>query len=527
MVKVERQTEDKAQMMRRTPRILHESSFATSVFTSGRGQRRPPGFVASSLDYKSRTAGTTVAHNDVTTKPGRNKKYNDKQQEEYLEREKQYKQRRHYRSGHPTRAQGNFGPPAPAVDSLKDLENMSEEQLYKLFTEDPNFHQTLLEATEKGQQKINASPSSAPVGANKGRRSTGRKPYSKADRNAVKTKKINFKDVEREVPYLQWLFLFILIGTAIYKSFKSSANPISTKAFGGISKNDVVRKQKSKKKRKPVIKASTRKNIAEDNAKLKTPTAEAGTFEKKSSCRKKKKKKKNASVVGSTTISSDIEGKENITECVEENLHEPNLDKNDGSSGKNGSETAKLDNITQIVSDSSPISSNYGETWQIVTKSSKGIRKEKVTMDPKPSKETNDFVQPAAQNVVDDGDSIDRKNKTSGTCSENDVRETDAVARNVKTEENKGITFDDKGKFDIAQTITVTRNDTEGHSMTSNVENSNSSSNDGKQRALTTTENDAALALQLHEEEMNLAKAAIEIREDELWEEVTVKKRKA
>lgn len=510
--------------------MLHESSFASSAFTSSSGQRLPPGFTASSLDFKSRAASKRIANNDVTTKPGINKKDNKRQQEEYLEREKQDKQRRQYRPRHPTRAQGNFGPPPHSIDSLKDLENMSEEEIYKLFTEDPNFHQALLEATEKEKQETITAPTSAPIGAKKGRRSTERKQSSKANQNTRKTKKLSSRDVERDIPYLQWLFLFILIGAAIYKTFKSGGTPIATKAFGGISKKAMRRKQKIKKGKKSETNASTRKNNPEDNANQKISTPDEATVKKKSSSRRKKKKSK-ASTSRSMIISEDSEkGDANHrTENGEENS-ETNLETIDGSSGNHVSEITKSDIIIQVEPDTLPISNDNDETWQKVTKSSKGIRKEKILVDPKPVEEKKGIALPAAQHIKDDGDSVGLKENTSNISPKKHVGETNLIINEDKTE--KKILANENINTDIEQTITAKRketdNSTEKHNMASKVHNSKNANDCGKQKLSSTTDNDAALALKLQAEEMkNLTRAANSNREEEIWEEVTIKKRRA
>lgn len=519
-------------VMRRTPRMFHESSFATSAFTSSRIQKRPPGFAASSLDFESRTNGVLHTDNDVTTKPGRKKKHNSEQQEQQLERAKQDKQRRQYRSRHPTRAQGNFGPPPHAIDSLKDLENLSEEQIYKLFTDDPNFHQKLIDATEKVDHEKKSVPSSAPAGARKGRNSTGRKPsYSPTkNRKTINTKIMHSKDIDREVPYLQWLFVFILIGAVMYKIFKFDGTPISTKAFGGISDKVIRRKIKSKKGRKPGKKITARKNGIEDNAKQKITANDGSVSVKKKSSSRKKKKKTKVSVTGSEILSNSQFGKEtrNASTEMTDEQPKPSLDTTDESSRNILSEKTKLDVSIEIEPDSSPTFNENDGAWQTVTKTSKGIRKGKKIVDMNHVEEKKVFMQPVVQNMKDEGKVVGKNNEATEILDENRNLESLPIPVEEKVVVKNDISSDGTENTDIPQTDTATRNGTEHtvveNNTTSKTKDSDKSNNDAKQKSLTTTENDAALALQLHEEEVKLASGNCKT---EVWEEVTIKKRKA
>jgi hypothetical protein len=537
-------------VMKRTPRMLHESSFATTAFTSSRSQRRAPGFIASSLDFKFSATGATVAPNAVTTKPGRNKKNNDKQQQEQLEREKQYQQQRQYRSGHPTRAQGNFGPPPHSVKSLEDLENMSEEQIYKLFMDDPDLHQEFIKATEKGGYNENTVPSTMPTGAKKARRSA-RKPSnsSKSKRSSTKPKNLKSKDVDREVPYFQWLFLFILICAAMYKIYKACSIPSSTKA----SKKVVGRKQKKKKVEKLGNKISTKTIVVEVKVKPNLPLDDKKGAEKVLSS-KKKRRKKAPKARPTSSASAIVEEKENDPAQMRDQHHELDMDSEDGSSGNHGSQTAKVDLVFQMEAAlaSSPSTNESDEAWQTVTKSSKGGTKSKTTIDPSLIKETNVLDQPIAESMGDwdvvsepkkevvenvGEQSVEQSVKPSAEPPveppvEPSVEEPEFIVKKKKTKKKK--TGNDNSTNEEKKNIVVkpieTMKSEAGHAVEANVivsevKHLEKPDIDSTEKSETTTVDDAALALQLHEKEVNFAMSTGGNPQEEVWEEVTKKKK--
>lgn len=534
-------TESKPLETKRTVRMLHESSFATSAFTSSRSQSRPPGFVSSSLDYKSSATDSTVAP-AVTTKPG-NKKNSNKKQQEQLERERQYQQQRRYRSGHPTRAQGNFGPPPHSVRSLEDLENMTEEQIYKLFMDDPELHQAFIKATEK-EHKGNNAPTSAPVGAQKGRSSSRRKTSSssKSKRSSSNSKKVKHEDAEREFPYFQWSLLLFLILAAFYKFYKSNSIPASTNELGRSSRNRTGKKQK-KKHGGTGKKPSTKKSAVEQTTKPTLHRDGLETVEKKLPLKSRKKKK--PSKVRSTTLSSTItnEEKESIPTRKPDRQNEPDLEFTDASSGNNEPETAKLDLV--IRAESAMATSENDEEWQTVTKSSKGEKKRKTTTDAIFVKEKKVLEQPVAEPIVENEileQPVVEKNISTESGVDNPgeadiefdpVEETNEQPSEVSDADSEKIKKpatlnDEKEITDVAQPETPAENDAvqavnkkREASETKNIEKP---SIDSKVESVTTIEDDAALALQIHEEEVSLVRTANP--QEEAWEEVTVKKKK-
>jgi hypothetical protein len=526
--------------------------------------------MSSSLDFKPGAAGAANAANVVTTKPGRSKK-NSNQQQEDLEREKQYQQRR--RSGHPTRAKGNFGPPPHSVKSLEDLENMTEEQIYKLFMEDPELHKEFIKAAGKGNQKVNDAPSSAPVGARNGRRSEGRKPSqsSRSKRRSTNTKTLRPDDLEREVPYFQWLFLLFLIGAAIYKIRKSYIISYETKESSGISKKAIGRRQKKKKKGGKLEKQTfTTKIILEDKVKPNPPREEIEAAEKRSSPRRKRKKK--SPKMKSTTLSDATTGKEEEVQAQNQHQeHEKDLESTDVSSENNDPETAKLDLAAQFESDMSfsPTIDESDETWQTVTKSSKGERKinsfiapnveEKNVLDhpvvgntgdsdviSEPEKGTiedccqeqkkeSESKEEEKQNEIkeerntssNDEEEITNRNEENQLKNASSNAEKEITKQNEKKEEKSAISNNEKEISNTTQPITSKAgNITEGKKIVPESNHIEKPHTVSKEESSTSTEDDALLALKLHQEEVNLARAANSNPQEEAWEEVTTKKKK-
>ena len=529
--------------MERTARMLHESSFATSAFTSSRSQSRPPGFIASSLDYKS-----SATDPGITTKPGRDKKTNSKkQQQEQAERERQYQQQRQYRSGHPTRAQGNFGPPPHSVRSLEDLENMTEEQIYKLFMDDPELHQAFIKATAK-EQKGNTVPTSAPVGAQNAHSSSRRKTSSsKSKRSSASTKSLKQEDAEREVPYFQWFFLLFLLCAALYKVRKAFSSPTSTKEL----KNRTGKKQK-KKHGGTGKKSSTKKLNVQDKPKTNLHREEPKIVEKNplpSPPRKKKRKKPPKTRLTTPSSSNSNEETESMPTQKQERQNEPNLESTDASPGNTELEITKIDPVVQAESDmaSALATSANDDEWQTVTKSSKGDNKPKATQRKKPIVEKKILEASVAEKKISEEPAAEKK-ILEEPVADNDV-ESDIVVESKKEINKQPAEVSDSAPKKIekpvasehqkvkdttvepapaetaaetAETVSVAKEEKKG----SDVKNIEKPQVATKGEPVTTIDDDAALALQLHKQEVNLARAVIANPQEEEWAEVTAKKKK-
>lgn len=493
-------TDSKPLVAKRTARMLHEGSFATSAFTSTRSQSRPPGFVSSSLDYKS-SATDTAMPPAVTTKPG-NKKNSSKKQQEQLERERQQQQQRQHRPGHPTRAQGNFGPPPHSVKSLEDLENMTEEQIYKLFMDDPELHEAFLRATEK-EQKAKGVPSSAPVGAQNGRSSSRRKASSSSNSKTRtgSSKKIDQTNVEREFPYFQWAFLLVLTFAALYKIKRSYSIPASNKETDRPLRNKTGKRQK-KKQGGAGKKSLTKNNHVEEKAKPILQRDDTKSSEKKSPPRKRKKKKtiKNRPTADSTSIGA--QEKEAILAQNSDRMNEPDLESTDASTGNNEPEIPKVNIVIQADSDfdAALTINDNDEEWQTVTKASKGGKKTKVNT------------------------TIVQEKNLSGQAVVDSVKGGDAEVEPFKEPKQQALEVQTLSS-DQKSTPTAEPPAEPEKNLATEVKN-NSESDTNEEESAMTTENDAAIALQLYEQELNMTRNINANPQEEVWEEVIVKKKK-
>lgn len=540
---------------KRSARMLYESSFATS-FTSVRGQKRPPGFVASSLDY--RASGVSAAGPPtITTKPGRNSKYNKQQQQQGKSDSEQ--QQRQYRSGQsqPTRAQGNFGPPPHSIKTLEDLENMSEEQIYKLFMDDPELYETFIKTTEKGR-------SSVPAGARKARRSTGKKPSgdSKSKRSSIKSKTIKLEPVDREVPYFQWLFLLILVGVALYQAFKSFSTPDTSKDRNNTVATRKVRGGKQKKKKVTSEKKLNIKTkaVPRDKTKSSLPLQKkedpAGTAKIVGKTSSSKNKRKKVSKSKPKAVVSANTGGENKEDRVSK--QEPELDSSDVSSGDQEPEiVSQVESVASSDQATIPtIQEDLAQDWQTVTKSSKGAKKEMTTTTPSIVEETKIIAESAVEAEEDGASSSNESQKNEpDPVVENHTDESGFIE--VKTNDSKKNELDpveenptDESGFIEVKTKKKSiassnseKDTTSGSQLTagdineakpgisedekaSEVKPSEKSDASKKGESAATTEDDAALAMQLHKEEINLARVVSGNPQEEAWEEVTTKKKK-
>lgn len=514
---------------KRSARMLHESYYATSAFTSSRGQKRPPGFIASSLDYRPTTASATAA--SVTTKPVRSNKNNRQQHQEQ-------QQQRQYRSGQsqPTRAQGNFGPPPHSVKTLEDLENMTEEEIYKLFMDDPELHETLMKSTQKENRK-----SSRPAGARKAR-SAGNKAKNKSNRNSAKT--LKSEPVDREVPYFQWFFLLILVGAAIYQLHKSYSASGTTKDKAVGAKKAKGGKQKNKKggkmpKRIPV---KTKFHLEETTPTPSKKDAVGATKPPNKPLSLKKNKKKSSKSKAKTAV-KDKEGK---MQQMEKN-QEPDLDSTDGSGGQQEPENETPDVLVQqiVVETYDPSKDEEGDDWKTVNKSSKGGKKVKATAATAKTAttstlnhtedegneelasasaeessgnahESNSIPEPAVV-AEETNDTTKDSNETLNPSVEKPTEEPGFVEKKIKRKKKKnrktGGDNKDSGRLEKDEKV-------------SEAKSSEQSSAARKGEGTVPTTDDAALALQLHKQEISLARAAVGNPQEEEWEEVTAKKKK-
>jgi len=513
-------------LAKRSPRMVYESSFATS-FASVRSQKRPPGFLLSSLDYRSsgtRSAGPPP----VTTKPGRNSKHYRQQQQQGTS---DSDQQRYYRSGQsqPTRAQGNFGPPPHSVKTLDDLENMSEEQIYKLFMDDPELYEKFIKTTEKG--------SSTRDGSRKSRRSTAKKPSNntKTRRNTTKSRTLKSEPFDREVPYFQWLFVLILIGILFYQCRKMFSVPPTTK-----ERNNVTTKKGKggKQKIKKVVKFE-KKIVSKTKEVSRDKLQSSLTLEKKKDTGNKNKSvgklssknKKKASKSKSKSIDKDRVDK--IQPTKESQDQKPDIESGGSSSKDNEPQIpSQIDSV--VLPYATTITSTDDENdqdWQTVTKSSRGAKKEKMpasTSLPDVVEEEKVILEVTTESTEDGAETSTDSNTNQQDLDEKVSNDESGIAMKKKTTDPSSKDM----KSEVVESNTAGKADESNCSITKDekvpeVTSSEKSVSTNKGESGGTTEDDAALALQLHKEEVNLARDTVGNPQEEEWEEVQVRRKRA
>ena len=578
--------------MKRSARMLHESSFATSSITASRGShslKRPPGFIASSLDYHqggimnspNYAASASIEKNmPLTTKPVPDKNViKERQEREQAEKERQYQQQRNYQNGNPTRAQGNFGPPPHKIKTLEDLEHMTEDQIYKLFMEDPELHASFMKAAENGNWDGKNPPTSAPVGARKARSSgTSNSPTTgKSSRSSTKRpQKKKVEEMDKEVPYFQWLFILIVLAAIINQirrayiasvttTAKKGVTPHGKKVKGGKSKNKkgakgtkkILPKKNIEPKRRSfsplkqhlkketVVVATKKKEVAvvvadavAVDTTTTTTTTELSLSERRSAGSKKKK-------VKSKQKSTPVADKDVMDQGRQE--PQPNLDSTNGSIADHELEqdADKTEIAVEIKSTASSTpttdSPDEGE-WQSVDKS-KGGKKGKTVSPANVENNTNDSLEIKEDNVSTDKKITETKLDATTEDVKEPLAERTAHETAPKTSKNKP-----KKKTNNNNSSNVEKENTTNRHTTANKANANGSAaivkedkKVSKEESLEksnmkavkekSTVDDAALALQLHKEEVNLARAVPannkdDQQDDDVWEEVSTKKKK-
>jgi hypothetical protein len=587
--------------MKRSARMLHESSFATSSITASRGSlnsKRPPGFIASSLDYhqggmmnspnySAASAASIEKNMPLTTKPVPDKNViKERQEREQAEKERQYQQQRNYQNGNPTRAQGNFGPPPHKIKTLEDLEHMTEDQIYKLFMEDPELHASFMKAAENGNWDGKNPPTSAPVGARKARSSgtSGSSPTTgKSSRSSTKRpQKKKVEEVDKEVPYFQWLFILVVLAAMINQARKAYVSSIATTAKKGVTPHGKKvkggGKPKSKKGAKATKKILPKKNIqpkrrsfsplknykekevvvvaatdavavdttttsdtTNDTATTTTTTTELSLSERRSSGNKKKKVK---SKQKSTPVADKDEKDQGRQEPPK-----PDLDSTNGSIADHEQEQKayKTDIAVEmkLMSSSSPTADSPDEgEWQSVDKS-KGGKKGKTVSPANVENNTDDSLDIKEDNVSTEKKTMVTKLDATTEDFKEPLAERTAHEKAPKTSKNKPKNNNKKTNNNNLSNVEK-ENTTNAHPTAKKTngsaaiakEDKKASEEESLEESNTkivkekSTVDDAALALQLHKEEVNLARAVTtnnkkdQQDEEDAWEEVANKKKK-
>lgn len=554
----------------RSERMLHEASFVTSsIMTSSRNRKfkRPPGYAASSLDYQPGVDG-----NDRITSSKNIRPINKKNDRNGLEKEQANSEGEHQnRRRNPTRAQGNYGPPSQ-VESFKDIDNLTDEQLYKLLMDDPKFYESFMAAAGDKKKRIASGgekqpKTSPPTGSRRARanNSSSRKPtnspFKRSSRNIGRT--------EKEVPYFQWLFLFVMIGIALYQIRKSMAPHVKAEKNGKGQHGQKGRsaKQKNRKSQtKTTIKMVGEKEFVKfnDNGKsnpIVTEQSNGGSSASKKlisnnasllsthSPSRKKKKLKKKSKVPTSSLSEDRKG-ENQSEA-EPNLKEKNCEAADevfdhGVQSKLASEK-DVTAIDDLVGEKEPavaetskreasdtyanISDEFG--WETVDKTKKKVSaaKKAETKNTEPSEAKvngTSSVREISTNIktIKHRQPLADSSSMQAICSKSSV-DSQAAEKVDAFSTNLDIPLD-VGKENICSALSAL---SPTQAMIKN-KNDNATKIESEVPAISSNDailKDAAFALQLHEEELNLARSsANEIKhnaQEEVWEMVTKKKK--
>jgi hypothetical protein len=263
--------------------MRHESAVARNAFTSAAQSSRPPGFAPTSLDYKTtKYDGTNLGEKETLLNPRPAKRKNQQQQPQELQ---QQRGNQHQKPLHPTRAKGNFGPPPHRITTLKDLEHMTDEQLYNMFMKDPELYRSLMKSAEESR-----SSSSPPSGARKSHSKTSRRdPIDRLGEN-------------KEIPYFQWSVILFLLAVGLYQLYKSFASTSRNNKMraavlvGPKAKGSKQKKQKNKKTENGVLSKDIF-GLVETEVTATTKTKPTGTTSttkvpKRPSVQKKKKNTK-------------------------------------------------------------------------------------------------------------------------------------------------------------------------------------------------------------------------------------------
>lgn len=485
---------------KRTPRMLHEASFATSTLTSGGGSRRPPGFGASSLDYKvqntvpaSWSSNVGADENPVNPKPVKRKIQPQQQDAEHQDDQQQSAKPK--KPSLPTRAKGNYGPPPHQITSLEDLEQMSEDQLYKLFMEDPELYRSLLKSNGEGGASSNSGSGSRRARSSDGARSSGS--------SNKRTLPVRVGD-DAKVPYLQWLLVLALLGALLYQLRKTIASDTgsSGKAKRGAavaastgvakSKGGKQKKQKQKNEKAPltVIEKDPGKEKATKRvpkpAKAKSTAGKATTSSVPRNKKPPKETKASAKevVVAATPVATAKSSVPRATPAVNQEL-------------------------------SISVTGNEGDdgAWQTVAKS-RGTKLDSNTASP---------TAPAPVPSAPMNGTSERSHDVATSMNSQSMLET--PKNGSEAAPANGLTANGNEKEKASSTTNKKKK-----KKKNNKANGTSANGDGAPQGAktTSTDNDAALAFHLQRQEEILANAETNpsAPAEEAWEEVTSKKKK-
>ena len=524
-----------------------EQSAPSSVAAAKRS--RPSSI--SSLDYKVRN--TSKRDKLTTTKPVKRKAppqqqpppdQQQKQQQQQQQQQHQYLNRRSIS----TRARGSSGPPPRKYD-LSDLEGMNEEQILQALYEDPELAAAAAKAAEKARK--DRGPSSKP--------STGGERYYRASDGTVKAVG-EYPEYLREmmdggIPVKQWIILLVLLGAGLYQLRKAIVGPAKhTSPSPPKGKSSEKGKSKGKNHKKVATRGSTSDvdKVAKEiegnvDATLVTPRSmpaipikkvspSKGTTPKAASASpspppepvtsKKEtgqKKKKKSKVVAS---GSKKEETQNATSPTL--FDEPSITRNE-----EGDRDTVATNATTAPIHEETATEDNNNGWQTVSKP-----RSTHVPEPETSPPPERVAEERPKKVKAMADSDQPKKSTESEMTTPELKEEKAAGEQVPNEEpiNGSSAKHEVESWDQQEAQTKSnKKNKKKKSKSEPVENKRVAN--GSNGAVTnsepepepaSTEDDAKLALMLQKQEENFAKAEVAAAEqEEIWEEVATKKKKA
>lgn len=425
---------------------------------------------ASSLHYK------TKSNEKLTTpKPGKRKNQQQTEQQE--------QQQQHRRSAYPTRARESTGVPPKRYD-IANIHDMDEYELMTALREDPEFAAAMQQYSEQAAQKESTKemptpspkkPKSPPTGSRRKAKTKPRERYYRAADGNVQDL-AEYPHHVRElmdsgVPVTQWVILLLLLCAGFYQMGRVLVGPQKKSTFGysrnkprGIDTSGNS-KQKKKQKKKPEsqrkLETTIEKRVVEKKSTISMPKLRSEQPMKVTPAKKKKKKR------------TDGAKNEGISHPDVFPSHESTHSEEGTTEKIFGAAIASLQNPPSNHTDLE----DNGGGWETVTKSRKASIESDASEKPLESK-------------------------------------PDPVPTLDTQGEKENVAVDDTQPTKAAKKRNKKKTKQQPDPTTAPVLGDASS-----------TDEDAALALQLQKEEESLIKADIDSAE-EVWEEVTTKKRK-
>jgi hypothetical protein len=504
-------------------------STAASGSSAGSGAIGPG--APSSLEYTpDKTRGRIVS-----THQNRRKKADTQQHQQ--EQQQMQQQQQYVRPTTTTRARGSSGIPPRTLD-MSDLEGMDAEQILQALYENPELVAEASERFDKESEKKKSGKRQ--MNKTKKPKKKGSEYYRTDDGRVLKEGVDRLDMLKKEgFPYIQWIVISLTLGAGIYQIYKCIKQPSSTKA------TKAVRGAKKVKGAKP---ASASQSLDKAAAKIEGPKktpVKAKSAPQKRNVPKKKAPEKKPEVVKVVEKKAEVVVEEEKVEVVVEKATAPQTNaptkkakkpkakaatkakkespdsiSTDGSSSTATESKAPKASLTPVGLEALP--TDEGE-WQTVGVKSAPAVSEPVVKEPTPA--------PASKNGSSKKESVKEEAApipteeaplTNGGIKESTPASTpvDAVTENKEN-----------GKTAEAFKSTTSKKSKKKKKAAAakNPPKENHSSNGGDIETVTSTDSDAALALQLQTEEEHMALSedkATKEAGDDAWEEVATKKKK-